>query len=50
MSPLCINEEKWKKSWEIKLGLWFILEQCGKHSCQIKAEQWTASIDISFEN
>ena len=26
-SPLCMNEEKWKKSWQIKLLLRFILEQ-----------------------
>ena len=28
LSPLCMNEEKWKKSQEIKLPLQFILEQC----------------------
>ena len=28
LSPICMNEEKWKKYWEIKLGLPIILEQC----------------------
>ena len=27
LSPLCMNEEKWKKCWEIKLGLRVTLEQ-----------------------
>ena len=28
LSSLCMSEEKWKKSWAIKLGLPFVLEHC----------------------
>ena len=31
LSPLCMNEEKWKKCWVVYVCYRFILEQCGIH-------------------
>ena len=31
LSPLCVNEEKWKKCWVVYVCYRLILEQCGKN-------------------
>ena len=41
LSPLCMNEEKWKKCWEIKLGLPVTLEQGVTPSNLLRISYWS---------
>ena len=44
LSLLCSNEEKWKKSWEIKLGLGSILEHCASYTDSSLVQSGTATV------
>ena len=43
-----MNEEKWKKSWEIKLGLRATLEQGAKHKFEYKLQIKSSKNDKAY--